>query len=202
MKGSADILCAALCLLVLAAGCTTVQDYSLTYKLWNNAELRRFAEPASDPHLALFASRQSDEVLVEYDEIREKDEMVRRRAYFLRQNAERIARAEKPRFVNLQLASSMDTIPVCAALSETNNPAFKSLPLFGMSTGPGGQEFILLRYGTTEGPFALPTYVESNATFVRVAFTPLAVAGDTVMVGLVASFVAVVMYATATTYSN
>src|SRR5690242_15975745 len=148
MRGSADILCAALCLLVLATGCTTVQDYSLTYKLWNNPEMRRFAEPAPEPHLALFASRKSDDVLVQYDEIREKDETVCRRAYFLRQNAERIARSEKPRFVEPQLASTMDTVPVCAALSDTNNPAFKSLPLFAMSTWPGGQEFVLLRYGT------------------------------------------------------
>jgi len=183
-------------LLLLTAGCATVQDYSLTYKLWNNAEMRRFAEPAPEPHLALAASLQSEDVLVQYDEIREQDGTVTRRAYFLRQNAERIKRSEKPRFVNPKLALNMNAVPVCATLSETNNPAFKALPLFAMSTLNGSQEFVLLRHGATEGPYTLPTYVESNANFVRVAFTPFAVAGDTVMVGLVASVVAAYLYAT------
>ena len=178
-----------------------MQDYSLTYKLWNNPEMRRFAEPAPEPHLALFASRKSDDVLVQYDEIREKDETVCRRAYFLRQNADRIKRGEKPLFADPQLTSGMDPVPVCSELSETNNPAFKSLPLFAMSTRPGGQEFVLLRYGATEGPYALPNYVESNANVFRVAFTPFAVAGDTVMVGLVASIVAACMYAAGNIHS-
>jgi hypothetical protein len=132
---------------------------------------------------------------VQYDEIREKDETVRRRAYFLQQNDERIKRGEKPRFVDPQRVSAIDPIPVCATLSETNNPAFKTLPLFALSTRTGGQEFVILRYGTTEGPYALPTYVESNANVVRVALTPFAVAGDTVMVGLVASLAAAILYA-------
>jgi len=196
------VLNSTLGLMILSAGCTTVQDYSLTYKLWNNSELRRFAEPAPDPHLALFRNPQSEEVLVQYDEIREQEGTVRRRAYFLQRNAESISQRQKPRFVDPRLASAMDSVPVCAALSETNNPAIKALPLFAMFTASGSQEFLLLRHGVSEGPYALPTYLESNANFVRVAFTPLAVAGDTVLGGLVASFVAVVMYATATTYSN
>jgi hypothetical protein len=184
-------------LLLLTAGCATVQDYSLTYKLWNNAELRRFAEPAPEPHLALFSNPRSEDLLVQYDEVREQDVTVRRRAYFMRQNAERISRREKPRFVDPQLASAMEPVPVCAALSETNNPALEILPLFAMFTRSDGQDFVLLRHGTAEGPYTLPAYVESNANFVRVAFTPFAVAGDTIMVGLVASIAAAYAYAAA-----
>src|ERR1041385_7724041 len=94
-------------LLLLATGCTTVEDYSLTYKLWTNPQLRRFAEPAPEPHLALAAGRKNNDVLVQYDEILEQNDKVRRRAYFLRQNAERIGRREKPRFLNPQIASAM-----------------------------------------------------------------------------------------------
>src|SRR5436309_2057213 len=90
-------------LLLLATGCTTVEDYSLTYKLWTNPQLRRFAEPAPEPHLALVASVQNKDLLVQYDEILEQSDKVRRRAFFLRQNAERIGRREKPRFLNPQI---------------------------------------------------------------------------------------------------
>src|ERR1041385_3078615 len=94
-------------LLLLATGCTTVEDYSLTYKLWTNPQLSRFAEPAPEPHLALSTGRKNKDVLVQYDEILEQNDKVRRRAYFLRQNAERIGRREKPRFLNPQIASAM-----------------------------------------------------------------------------------------------
>ena len=43
--------------------------------------------------------------------------------------------------------------------------------------------------------YELPVYLESNATFLRVALTPVAVAGDTVMVALVASVVAAYAFA-------
>ncbi len=192
------ILSTALGFMLLTTGCATVQDYSLTYKLWNNAQLRRFAEPAPDPRLALFASAQSDDVLVQYDEVHEQSEAVQRRAYFLRENDERIRQREKPRFVNPQLASSMAPVQVCASPPEATNSTPKTLPSVAMSLQNNGQEFLLHLNGASEGPYSLPTYLQSNANFVRVALTPFAVAGDTVMVGLVASLVAAYAYATGT----
>jgi hypothetical protein len=186
--------------MLLSAGCTTVEDYSLTYKLWNNPQLRHFAEPAPDPHLSLFDRRQNNDVLVQYDEIREQNEVVRRRAYFLQQNAERIGRQEKPHFVDPQLATTMAPIPQSETPPGSTNLAPTSCSLVAMST-KGGHEFLLFRNDTTEGPYGLPTYLESNGNFLKVALTPFAIAGDTVLVGLVASVAAAYIYAAGTIHS-
>jgi hypothetical protein len=176
-------------LLLLATGCTTVEDYSLTYKLWTNPQLRRFAEPAPEPHLALAASIQNKDLLVQYDETLEQNDKVRRRAYFLRQNAERIGRREKPRFLNPQIASAMTPVLINDTPAKTTTS--ESGPSSLVAVFPrGAHEFVLLQDGATEGSYALPVYLESNATFLRVLLTPAVVAGDTVMVGLVASVVA------------
>ena len=92
-KLSKGFHCAITGLLILSAGCTTVQEYSLTYKLWNNPQLRRFAEPAPDPHLALFAGPPNNDALVQYDEIREQDDVVGARGASLRLSRMRGARS-------------------------------------------------------------------------------------------------------------
>jgi hypothetical protein len=73
--------------------------------------VRSFAEPASDPRLALFANPGGEDVLVLYDESSEKNDRVQRRAYFLEPNAERIAQHKKPRFVDPQAAAAMNPLP-------------------------------------------------------------------------------------------
>jgi len=42
--------------------------------------------------------------------------------------------------------------------------------------------------------FDLPVYVETSGTPIRIVLTPFAVAGDTVMVGVVAAFVGFVLW--------
>ncbi len=64
-----------------------------------------------------------------------------------------------------------------------------------MSFQTNGQESLLHHNGATEGPYELPIYLQGNATIVRVAMTPIAMIGDTVMVGLVAGVVAAYAYA-------
>src|SRR5262245_43122624 len=176
-------------LLLMTSGCSTVQDYSLTYKLWNYPELRRFAEPAADPHLALFVRRQNDEVLVQYDEITEQSDAVRRRAYFLRQYAERTDQHKKPAFINPKLATNLDSIPLSDTHLTTTNLA-ASAPSLVATSRKGSHGFSLLHDGTMEGPYELPVYLVSNGNFIRVTLTPIALTGDTIMVGLVASVVA------------
>ena len=51
--------------------------------------------------------------------------------------------------------------------------------------------------GAAEGPYELPDYLKSNNTAARVLLTPLAVAADSLMVGLVASVVGAYMLAKA-----
>ena len=58
-----------------------------------------------------------------------------------------------------------------------------------------GRGFVLHQPATAEQSFQLPVYVESAGTLPRVALTPFAVVGDTVMVGVAASVVGFVLWA-------
>jgi len=193
----AMLLCGSLLFLT---GCETAQDYSLTYKLWNNPELRRFAEPAPDPHLALFEKRSDHDVLVQYDETYEHNETVRRRAYFLAQNVRRIVQRKKPRFVNPQLAPGLTPL----AIQEAQPGATNSWP-------PGGSpvafydkdlhDFSLQGIPGLEGHHTLPVYEHGSGNFARIALTPFAVTGDTVTVGVVAGVVFAYAYAAGQIYT-
>ncbi len=158
-------------LLMCSTGCKTVHEYSLTYKLWNNDDLNNYSEPAPDPKLALFQSP-DHELLVTYDEERENGGKVLRRAYYLKPNLELIAKNTKPNFVKPGTAASLS--PVQHSL--TNR-----------------QAFMVVKDSTTEGPYKLPVYCESEGTAWKLGLTPFAVVGDTVMVGIVASVVAMIM---------
>ena len=176
---------------IALTGCETVKECSLSYKLWSNSEMTSFAEPASDPHLALFANRIGDDVLVQYDETCEKNEQVRRRAYFLEPNAERIAQHKKPCFVDPQAITAMNPVPQSQTRAWVTNvvPGQTSLATWSEN----GRDFSLLRNGNVDGPYALPVYRESNSTFIRVTLTPFAAVGDAVMVGVVAAVVAAIV---------
>ena len=59
-------------LLLLATGCQTVENYSLTYRVWDNDSWCKFNEPMPNPNLALFEATNHAYVLVEYDAFSEK----------------------------------------------------------------------------------------------------------------------------------
>src|SRR6266496_4195126 len=88
-------------------GCETVRDYSVTYKVWNNEEWRHFAGPAPSPHLAIFETANGDDILVQYDEISDTNGRIRRRAYLLYPNLERIREGKRPDFVEPALADGV-----------------------------------------------------------------------------------------------
>jgi hypothetical protein len=56
---------------LLLTGCTTVEKYSLTYRLWDNGDLRKWSEPAPNPNLALFEATNAADVLVQYDALKQ-----------------------------------------------------------------------------------------------------------------------------------
>jgi hypothetical protein len=174
-------------LLLFGTGCETVEDYSLTYRVWNNGEWRKFSEPAPNPNLALFEATGDGGVLVQYDALSEKLSTVERRAYYLYPNQARIAAGTKPKWVKPPVADGMKPIPVLPTPGAlTNSPP--ELPAYAVVT-PSGRGFTLHRPGESEATYAFPVYPESSRTLTRIALTPFAVAGDTVMVGVVAGLV-------------
>jgi hypothetical protein len=177
--------------LVFLTGCESAQEYSLTHKLWSNEDFRKFSEPAPRPSLALFKADKQDDVLAQYDAYSEKHSRIERRAYFLRANAAIVPAAKKPRFVAPALADGMKPIPLIAFSPDGvhNEP---SAAEYARPTRDDSREFILYRPQGPPETFELPVYSEGGG-FTRVALTPLAVAGDAVMVcgvAAVAGFIA------------
>ena len=124
-------------------GCETVKEYSLSYKLWDNGDMSSFAEPASDPRLALLANPRGENLLVQYDETSEKTEQVRRRAYFLEPNAERIAEHKRPHFTDPQAVARMNLVPQTQTRVWATNAASGQTPVTVWSEN--GRDFSLLR---------------------------------------------------------
>ena len=180
-------------LLFLGTGCTTVEKYSLTHRLWDNGDLRKWSEPAPNPDLALFAATNAADVLVQYDALSEKRSAVKRRAYYLQENEARVAGGKKPRFVNSSQAAGLTPIPVLKWDSgNTNSPP----DLAGYAvTAEDGRRFDLYPSTGRRETHDLPVYPESSGTPMRVALTPFAVAGDTLMVAGVVVFIGIIVLA-------
>jgi hypothetical protein len=178
-------LAAALGLLCLATGCETVERYSLTHKLWTNADLLKYSEPAPNPNVALFDAQDRRDVLVLYDASSERHTCVERHAYFLKPNLPRISAGKKPQFVDPAVANGMKSVPMLNSASAPTNSAPR-LAGYAVQTS-GGRGFRLCPSGEPESAFDLPVYIETFGTPARIVLTPFAVAGDTVMVGGVAT---------------
>ena len=180
-------------LLLLPTGCETVETYSLTYRLWDTEDLRKWSEPAPNPNLALFEVTNHTDVLVQYDALSEKRSAVKRRAYYLQQNEARVAAGKKPKLVSVEVADGLNSIAVVSAQDAvTNLPPGLTAYSVVIKEGRG---FTLLRPPDPEATFDLPVYAETSGTPTRVVLTPFAVAGDTVMVGMVAAVVGFLLWA-------
>jgi len=182
---------AAVCLLCLVSGCETVHEYSLSYKLWDNADFCKWSEPLPNPHLALFETPGHTNLLVEYDAFSERRAVIKRQAYYLQPGQAQSGAGKAPRFVSPGAAAGLKSIPVFEARTLITNPPapFTSYAVLSES----GREFTLYPQADASGVFQLPVYPEGSGTIKRVALTPVAAVGDTAMVGLAASFVALVM---------
>jgi hypothetical protein len=156
---------------MLVGGCATS-------KVWEEGQFARFHEPAIPSNVRLFDSSHRGDVLVEYDEWRDGDEKIRRRAYWLEQNTAPLQAGRKPRFVSAQ--HDADLLPI---------PAIEGPPIGGdASSGHhyaiiSNQAFALYSGENKIGAYELPVYVDASGRVKQVAITPLAVAADLTIVG-------------------
>jgi hypothetical protein len=172
---------------MLSSGCETVHDYSLSYRLWDQ-DLRKWNEPASTPHLALFETAGHTNLLVEYDAYREKHQRTERQAYHLLSNQERIHARRAPKLIASTATNGMTGIPVFEAVTFTTTPPAE-LSNYAIISSSGREFMVYPQPGPME-PFQLPVFPEGSGTFTHVVLTPFAVTGDVAMVGLVAGVVA------------
>jgi len=173
-------------LVVLAAGCETAREYSFTYKVWDKGR-RPICRPAPEPQLAVFVAPTNREVLAAYDALSEREEKVERRAYFVAANEGLIMARKPPGFAELALTNNLSSVPLVATTNAVTNTGNVARYPAGTDYGPG---FELYRNGRSEGTHPLPVYFEESVgTAGRVALTPLAVLGDTLLVaGVVGTF--------------
>ena len=172
------------CLAPGLIGCRELHDWPLTYKLWDDRAFARFNEPADNPHLQLFQSARTNDVLVQYDEVREQNEKVRRRTFFLNPNLERLEHGKKPRFINPRKADNLQPIPL---VSELPAPA-NSHRLIGV-VATNGHAVTLRDQDRVLASFSLPVYETAGGKVERVILTPVAATCDVVIVGVVAGVV-------------
>ena len=167
-------------LVLLLTGCETVEKYSLTYRLWDNEDLSKFSEPAPNPNLALFETSDPENVLVQYDALGEKHTAIARRSYYLWPNQARVAAGMKPRWVKPAGTEGAKPIPVISYPEDATN--LPPEPTAYAVTTQEGRGFSLYRPDEPKKAFDLPVYPETHGTATRLALTPFAIAGDTVMV--------------------
>ena len=176
------------CLALLTIGCESVRDASLTGRLWAGSPLNA---PAPEPNVKFFRRPDNRDVLVTYDELRERKDKIRRRAFFFQANLERLEQHKKPRFVNPNLASGTNLIPLTVVTNAIPAPE----PILARFS-PASRSFTLVRDGKEYGPFDLPVYGDAGWTG-RVLLTPLAVTGDVVIAAAIIAVAGgiVVLYA-------
>jgi hypothetical protein len=194
--------------LLMTSGCETGYP-SLTCAVWKSESLRNFHEPADDPRVAVYVSKQPRDLLVAYDEVSERRNHLRRRAFYAEANLARLQAGKRPRYVSVSRTNGLQLLPV-----GTFSAVAGEVPGPGMPGGDGvpagaaawisadGRTCLLVTEAGERLEFELPTYVLPGATALRVALTPLAVVGDTAAAAAVVAFVvAVSLAASGFTYS-
>jgi hypothetical protein len=165
------------------SGCTTA--------LWEKERFARCHWPANPPNLQLFYSQSARDVLVAYDEQREGDTKIERRAYWAARNRRRIDDERKPSFVSPAKYQNLAEIP----LADNGAPP-SAWPGQWAVFSTNGLSFTL--HLANEGPLVhmLPVYyVGSGQRVKQVLLTPLAVAVDATVVGGVAALILVYVHA-------
>ena len=179
---------------LVTTGCETARDYSLTRKLWSDgADLEGpYHRPAQQPNVQLFQTKTGDDLLVQYDELKDGRGTPTRRTYLLLENNSRTSAHQKPNFTAPTRIDELTAIPIRISAAPTAEPA----TLYAVIDEQRAQ-FTLHGEQWDRCPYSLPKYSTDHTPVARVALTPLALAGDVVMVGLAAGIVGAVLWVSA-----
>lgn len=162
---------------MLLSGCATKA-------LWEEGRFARFHDPNEPPNLQLFYSEPRQDVLVQYVEVRDSDEALQTRAYWLQENTARIAEHRMPRFVSAQQVQHLLTIPV---VGPPGLPApGASCSQYAVASRRGA--FSLYRTNQALGSYELPVYEDASGKVKQVLLTPFAVVADLSIVGGVIAY--------------
>ena len=163
-------------MLLALAGLSLWGTGCCTEELWDNWPTQHY-QPAPNSEVKMFLCPGNNDVLVQYVEQREKTGAIRPRAYYAMANAEHVLSMKKPYFVKPQAEWKMVMIPV-----EMNGITNLPVPLWAELT-PRADGFRLYRHGIPDDWQHLPVYIDKRDQAELILLTPVAVAGDTVIIG-------------------
>lgn len=166
-------------LFTLFIASTTLLNGCATSALWEEGRFSRYYDPAKPNHLRAFHSAKKDDVLVVYDEMRDDDDSVRHRAYWLRDNGGPTPNPHRPHFVSKNATHGLDELPIFER-SSTNEPPATG---YYLMLADNHQDFALCSNGQNLGDYELPVYRDASGRALQVALTPIAVVADITVVG-------------------
>jgi hypothetical protein len=143
----------------------------MTGRLWDADGVNRCL-PAPKPNAKLYWTADHQDVLVTYDELREKTDSIRQRAFFFKANVRRLEDRKKPRFVEPAKIVELGLVQIPVVGGTNASPQETVL----VKLSEDGQEFTLLWSGTDLGPYALPVYLDRGSETKRFLLTPLTAA--------------------------
>ena len=141
--------------------------------------------PALKPNAKLYWVADRQDVLVTYDELREKNDSIQRQAFFFKPNVRRLEDRKKPKFVEPARIVELSLAPIPEVGSTNASPQ----ETIFVKLSEDGQEFTLLWSGSDLGPYALPVYLDRGSQTKRFLLTPLTATGDFIVVVVVVAAV-------------
>jgi hypothetical protein len=169
---------------VILAALAFLLNGCATPALWEEGRFARYHEPADLPKLQIFRAKDGSDFLVEYDEIRDGSESLRKRAYWLKPNLERLADRRKPRFVRDDQSTSLEPIAIFGPPGPLVPPAGADSYAL-VSTH--GHAFTICAQGKNLDEYELPVYRDASGRVKQLLLTPATVTADVTIVGGVAA---------------
>ncbi|HXD01358.1 MAG TPA: hypothetical protein VN048_18615, partial [Verrucomicrobiae bacterium] len=93
-----------LLLSVFASGCTS--------ELWDQKTFAHHYQPADPTNLRLYYSDKREDILVQYDELKDPENTIQTRCYWLGQNMLRENPDREPHFVSVKKSRGLTPIPI------------------------------------------------------------------------------------------
>ena len=164
------------CLLPHLTGCADLADKPLTARLWSSDLASNHNGPMPNPNLQVSSAKDHKDYLVQYEEQRDRDAKIKRRAYWLYANQSRINAGKKPKFIDPPKVGELQAIPVetnaVVDVSITNAVPVRVVLLSDQ------RHFTIIANGAEVGSFVLPAYADSTSRAELIALTPVTVVTD------------------------
>jgi hypothetical protein len=173
------------CACLLPAIVGLVSNGCTTSALWRGDLMESYHEPSAPNQSAFFVDQKKQDVLVRYAELTPWGDKSQVRAYYVRQNADRLQEHRRPRFEKPAAANRMEPLPLYLGAARPDVPA-----QMWVVASEKGNEFTIYRdNGPPEGPYALPVYRGKSGNLKLALMTPAAMAVDTSIVGGILAYV-------------